>query len=73
MKTISLEIDDALLSETEKILFTIKKPRNKYINEAIGFYNKIQKHNIFEEKLRLESELVRNESMSVLKDFEEME
>ena len=28
---------------------------------------------IFEQKLRLESELVRNESMSVLKDFEQME
>ena len=41
MKTVSLKIDDSIFGETEKILDRIKKPRNRYINEAIEFYNKI--------------------------------
>ena len=70
MKTVSLKIDDAIFGETEKILSTIKKPRNRYINEAIEIYNKIQKRKILEKKIGIESLLVRDESMKVLKEFE---
>lgn len=70
MKTVSLKIDDAIFGETEKILSTIKKPRNRYINEAIEVYNKIQKRKILEKKIGIESFLVRDESMAVLKEFE---
>jgi len=70
MKTISLKIDDAIFGETELILSKIKKPRNRYINEAIGYYNMMQKRKIIENKLKKESALVRDESLSVLNDFE---
>jgi hypothetical protein len=40
MKTISLKIDDLIFGETEKIVALIKKPRNRYINETIEYYNK---------------------------------
>jgi predicted transcriptional regulator len=70
MKTVSLKIDDSIFSETEKILALIKKPRNRYINEAIEFYNKLQRKQILEIKLKKESGLVKADSMSVLKDFE---
>jgi len=73
MKTVSLKIDDSIFSETEKILARIKKPRNRYINEAIEFYNKFQRKQILEEKLEKESRLVKSDSMSVLKDFEEID
>ncbi|MBA4408123.1 MAG: hypothetical protein Q8S54_16235 [Bacteroidota bacterium] len=73
MKTVSLKIDDSVFAETEKILSKIRKPRNRYINEAIEYYNKIQRRKILELKLAKESELVRNESMSVLKEFEEID
>lgn len=73
MKTVSLKIDDSVFGETEKILSKIKKPRNRYINEAIEYYNKIQKRKILELKLAKESELVKNESMRVLKEFEEID
>jgi len=73
MKTVSLKIDDSIFGETEKILSKIKKPRNRYINEAIEYYNKIQKRKILELKLAKESILVREESMSVLKEFEEID
>ena len=73
MKTVSLKIEDSIFSETKKILSSIKKPQNNYINEAIAYYNKFQKRLILEKKLKLESELVRNNSISVLKDFENID
>ena len=73
MKTVSLKIDDLIFNETEKILARIKKPRNRYINEAIEFYNKLQRKQILEKKLKKESGLVKTDSMSVLKDFEEID
>jgi hypothetical protein len=51
----------------------IKKPRNRYINEAIAYYNKIQKRKIIEKKLQKESQLVKDNSTSVLKEFEGIE
>ncbi|MFN2378831.1 MAG: hypothetical protein ABR519_01310 [Bacteroidales bacterium] len=71
MKTVSLKIDDSIFSETEAILSSIKKPRNRYINEALDYYNRIQRRKILESKLMKESELVKEESLSVLNDFEE--
>lgn len=73
MKTVSLKIDDSIFVETEKILARIKKPRNRYINEALEFYNELQRKQILEKKLKKESELVKTDSMSVLKDFEEID
>ena len=73
MKTVSLKIDDLIFVDTERILSRIKKPRNRYINEALDHYNKIQKRLLLEKKLKTESELVKTDSMTVLKDFEEIE
>jgi predicted transcriptional regulator len=73
MKTVSLKIDDSIFGETEKILSKIKKPRNRYINEAIDYYNKLQRRAIIEKKLKEESDLVKTDSMDVLKDFEEID
>jgi len=73
MKNVSLKIDDAIFGETEKILSRIKKPRNRYINEAIDYYNRLQKRLILEKKLKKESDLVKQDSMSVLKEFEEID
>ncbi len=73
MKTVSLKIDDSIFGETEKILSRIKIPRNRYINEAIDHYNKYQNRQLLEKKLRFESNLVREDSMNVLKDFERID
>ncbi len=73
MKTVSLKINDAIFGETEKILSKIKKPRNRYINEAIDFYNKFQRQMLLEKNLRKESELVKEDSMDVLQDFEDID
>jgi len=73
MKNVSLKIDDSIFGETEKILSKIKKPRNRYINEAIDYYNRLQKRLLLEKKLRKESDMVKEDSMSVLKEFEEID
>ena len=73
MKTVSLKIDDSIFGETEAILSKIKKPRNRYINEALQYYNKIQRRTILENRLKKESASVKTESLSVLKEFEEID
>jgi predicted transcriptional regulator len=73
MKTVSLKIDDSIFGETEKILSRIRKPRNRYINEAIEYYNRLQRRSLLEKRLKSESDLVKKDSMAVLKDFEEIE
>ena len=72
MKTILLEIEDSLLLETELIISTLKVSNNQYINDALEFYNKIQKRKILENQLKFESALVKNESINVLKEFENL-
>lgn len=73
MKTVSLKIDDSIFGETEKILSGIRVSRNKYINEAIDYYNKIQKRRILEMKLKVESQLIKNDSLEVLHEFEKID
>ena len=73
MKNVSLKIDDSIFRETEKILSRIKKPRNRYINEALDYYNRLQKRILLEKRLKAESNLVKKDSMSVLNEFEEID
>ncbi|MFC2112335.1 hypothetical protein ACFLTA_03630 [Bacteroidota bacterium] len=73
MKTISLNIDDIIFKETEEVLSVMKKSRNKYINEAIDYFNQYQKRLILEKKLKKESTTVGEESMNILKDFEDID
>jgi hypothetical protein len=73
MKTLSLKLDDLVYEETEQLLEKIKKPRNRYINEALHYYNKIQKKKIVNKILILESKLVSDDSMDMLAEFENFE
>lgn len=70
MKTVSLKIDDSIFGETEEILKNIKKPRNRYINEAIEFYNNFQRRKLIENQLKKESKLVATNSMEIMAEFE---
>lgn len=73
MKTVSLKIDDSIFVETENILSRIKISRNRYINEAIESYNKLQRRQLLEKRLKCDSDLVKNESVNVLQDFEKID
>jgi hypothetical protein len=46
-----------IFDETERIVAQRTISRNKYINEALEFYNKIQKRELIEKKLNVESDL----------------
>jgi hypothetical protein len=73
MKTLSLKLDENVYSDTEEIISRLKKPRNRYINEAIEYYNAVKKKELIAQQLAFESKLVSEESMKVLKEFEEMD
>ena len=70
MKNLSLKMDEKVFHETERILMKIRKNRNRYINEAVAFYNTLQKRRIISNQLKKESKLVRDESMKILQEFE---
>ncbi|MGY0408131.1 MAG: hypothetical protein ACWIPJ_07235 [Polaribacter sp.] len=73
MKNISLKIDDIIFGQTEEILSKNKKSRNRYINEALNYYNKLQRRLYLEKTLKAESNLVSEESNLVLTEFEKFE
>lgn len=73
MKSISLKLQEQILKETENLLEHLKTSRNKYINEAIAYYNQYQKRKFIEEQLVKESRLVSADSMEVLGEFESLE
>ncbi|MFA4852179.1 MAG: hypothetical protein WC868_07365 [Bacteroidales bacterium] len=73
MKTLSLKLDDSIFRETEQVVTRLKKPRNRYINEALLFYNRMQRKRILSRKLELESKLVQSESLKILAEFDNLD
>ena len=73
MKTLSLKIDDSIFGETESILLKMQQSRNRYINEAIAFYNRVQKRKLLEKRLKKESLVVKDNSVKVLNEFENID
>jgi hypothetical protein len=72
MKNLSLKLEDKIFQETEIVLAKVHKTRNRYINEALDFYNKLQKRKLLAQQLDKESHLVAAESLSVLAEFEQL-
>jgi hypothetical protein len=73
MKNLSLKMDDAVFLETERIIKKVRKNRNRYINEAVQFYNLVHQRKLLSSQLKIESKLVREESMKILEEFESLE
>lgn len=73
MKNISLKAEDSIFEETERLLSYMRISRNRYINDAIAYYNGVKNRQILEEKLKKESQLVSQESLNVLREFESIE
>ena len=72
MKNISLKLEDDIFQETEKIVAKVKKNRNRYINEAIEFYNRLHRRRLLSKQLSKESKIVSNDSMEILAEFERL-
>jgi len=73
LKALSLKLREDIFEETEEIRKITNMPRNRYINNALEFFNRIQKRKLLKGKLQNESRLVAEESLSVLKEFENIE
>ena len=73
MKNLSLKMDETVFLETERILKKVRKNRNRYINEAVQFYNLLQQRKLLTAQLKKESKLVQAESMKILAEFEGMD
>ena len=73
MKNLSLKLDDDVFNETENISVKLRVNRNRYINNAVSFYNQLQKRKMLAGKLAAESKLVQKESMNILAEFEKLE
>ncbi len=70
MKILSLKLDDPIYAEAEEITLHLKIARNRYINEAVNLYNIYQKRRILKNQLSQESNLVSENSLEILKEFE---
>ena len=72
-KALSLKIKDDIFKEVEEIIHQTNIPRNAYINQALSFYNKLSKRKLVKRKLEYESNLVQQNSLEVLEEFEKIE
>jgi predicted transcriptional regulator len=72
MKTLSLKLDDHIFDETEKLISKLKKPRNRYINEALSIYNLYNKRRLLKKQLIKESRAIKDDTLEILSDFEKL-
>lgn len=70
MKLLSLKLKDEIFREVEEVVKKFNIPRNAYINEALVFYNKINRRRLLKKQLIKEVGPARATSMEVLREFE---
>ena len=69
-KLISLKIEERELRKVDHSAQTVGVSRNAYINKALRFFNRLYERRLLAKELRRESEQVRQESLTVLREFE---
>jgi hypothetical protein len=72
MKILSLKLDDEIFDEAEEITSALKVARNRYINEAVSIYNRVNKKRLLKSQLAKESALTSPDSMDILHEFEKL-
>ena len=72
MKTLSLKLDDDIFLEVEEITSKMQIARNRYINEAVSVYNLYNKRRMLKKQLAKESNLTKEDSLEILKEFEKL-
>ncbi|MFP4459898.1 MAG: hypothetical protein ACLFSQ_09965 [Candidatus Zixiibacteriota bacterium] len=73
MKSLSLKLDNEIFEETEKLVKSGKISRNRYINNALKYYNQQKSREILAEKLKAESRIIKKYFMKVLGESESLE
>ncbi|MCG7855865.1 hypothetical protein MD537_02750 [Flavihumibacter sediminis] len=72
MKTLSLKLDEDIFQEAEEITSKMHIARNRYINEAVSVYNLYNKRRMLKKQLAKESNLTKEDSLEILKEFEKL-
>jgi predicted transcriptional regulator len=72
MKILSLKLDDEIFNETEEITGKLHLARNRYINEAVNIYNRVNKRRLLKNQLTKESAMTSKESTEILHEFEKL-
>lgn len=72
-KALSLKLRDEVFREAEEVLRRNRRPRNAYFNEAIALYNTLWKRKLIKKALAEESAVVAENSLEVLRAFEQIE
>jgi hypothetical protein len=72
MKTLSLKLDDDIFEEAEDIRSKLHLARNRYINEAVSIYNRVNKKRLLKKQLAKESLLISKDSLEILHEFEKL-
>ncbi len=72
MKTLLLKRDDDIFYESEAVISELNLARNRYINQALDFYNQFNKRLVLKQRLTKESKLVAQISSKVLAEFEKI-
>lgn len=72
MKTLSLKLDNSVFEETEEILKEKGIARNRYINEALDFYNRYYHRKKLAKAFEKASQMVRESSMEINAEFDQM-
>lgn len=70
MKTLSLKLDDDIFNEAEEITNKLNLARNRYINEAVSIYNRVNKRRLLKKQLVRESALTTHDTLEILREFE---
>lgn len=72
-KALSLKMDERIFKETEKVIKKIRIPRNAYINQAVDFYNRLQKRKSIQKQLIHEAQLLKKDTVDYLSSYELLE
>ena len=70
MKVLSLKLKEEIFEEVEMLVKKFHISRNAYINEALLFYNKINRRRFLKKQMEKASALVKASSLEVLQEFE---
>lgn len=73
MKNTQFTLEASTSTEAHKITHQLNINFGEYINQAINFYNKHQKRKLLETQIAYESMLVREESLEVCREFEQLD
>lgn len=70
MKALSLKLRDDVFKEVEEMVKKVHSSRNAYINDALAFYNRINRRKALRKQFARESRLIRASSLEVLREMD---